>query len=228
MKQRSLRLTLLLSGLILTGVLAACSPKTSGSGSASQTQEAQEPSEDEKDSDAAVSSDTEDANAEADSADTSEEIANVGTFTVEDINGTSYTETIFQDYELTLVNAFTTWCSPCVREIPDLEQLSQDMAEQGVGVVGIALDVADGQGGANADALEKAKLLAEQTGAAYPFLIPDATWLNGLVENIMSVPTTFFVDKEGNVVGSTYVGSRSLEDWTKIVEEELAALKESQ
>lgn len=69
--------------------------------------------------------------------------------------------------------------------------------------------------------MEKAKLLAETTEVTYPFLIPDAGYLNGRLAGIQAVPETFFVDKEGNIVGETYSGSRSLEEWKRIVETEL-------
>lgn len=142
----------------------------------------------------------------------------LGTFSMEDVNGESYTQEMFAEYELTMVNVFTTWCSPCVGEIPDLEKLSKEMEDQGVQVVGIVLDAA---GSADEETIEKAKLLAEKTGASYPFLIPDAGYLNGRLFGIDAVPETFFVDKEGNIVGETYSGSRSFEDWKSIVEKEL-------
>lgn len=128
---------------------------------------------------------------------------------------------MFADYDLTMVNVFTTWCSPCVSEIPDLEKLHNEMEEQGVNVVGIVLDAVDAFGKADEEVVETAKLLAEKTGAAYPFLIPDEGYLNGRLLGINAVPETFFVDKEGNITGETYSGSRSLEDWKTIVETEL-------
>lgn len=142
----------------------------------------------------------------------------LGEFSMEDVNGETYTQEMFADHDLTMINVFTTWCSPCIREIPDLEKLSKEMEGQGVQVIGIVLDVA---GNADEETIEKAKLLAEKTGASYPFLIPDASYLNGRLAGISAVPETFFVDKEGNIVGETYSGSRSFEDWKGIVEKEL-------
>ena len=84
-------------------------------------------------------------------------------------------------------------------------------------MVGIVLDAIDGNGGIYEETVEKAKLLAEKTGASYPFLIPDANYLNGKLSQINAVPETFFVDKEGNIVGETYVGSHPLEEWKEIV-----------
>ena len=146
---------------------------------------------------------------------------NLGKFSMEDINGSAYTEELFADHDLTMVNVFTTWCTPCIREIPDLEKLHKEMEGQGVGVVGIVLDAIGSSGKVDEEAVEKAKILAEKTGAAYPFLIPDEGYLGGRLAGIAAVPETFFVDKDGNIVGETYSGSRSFEDWKGIVEKEL-------
>ncbi len=145
----------------------------------------------------------------------------LGEFSMEDMEGNTYTQDMFSDYSLTMVNVFTTWCTPCINEIPDLEKLRNEMADQGVNVVGIALDAIDATGSADGEAVEKAKLLAEQTGVTYPFLIPDAGYLNGRLMGINAVPETFFVDKDGNIVGETYTGSRSLDEWKSVVEQEL-------
>lgn len=150
----------------------------------------------------------------------------IGEFTAQDVNGNPYTQEMFQDYELTLVNIFTTWCSPCVAEIPELEELRKQMADRGVNVVGVVLDGLNEKGEIEQESLEKARLLAERTGAQYPFLLPDATYMNGRLVGIEAVPETFFVDKNGNIVGETYSGSRDLAGWSAIVEQELAGLKE--
>lgn len=150
----------------------------------------------------------------------------IGEFETKDIYGYPYTQEIFQDYELTMVNVFATWCSPCVAEIPDLEKLHNTMADRGVNVVGVVLDVLNEKGELDQDVLKRAQLLAEQTGATYTFLLPDDTYMNGRLIGIEAIPETFFVDKNGNIVGETYSGSGSLEDWTNVVEQELDRLGE--
>ena len=54
----------------------------------------------------------------------------IGEFTMQDVDGTEYTETMFEDYELTMVNIFATWCTPCINEIPDLEKLRNEMTDK--------------------------------------------------------------------------------------------------
>ena len=146
---------------------------------------------------------------------------NVGKFETKGVDGKDYTEKVFSDYDLTLVNVFTTWCSPCVNEIPELEKLYEEMKEKGVGVVGVVLDTVGDDAKQNEDTVKKAGVLQEKTKASYPFLVPDSTMMNGRLNGISAFPETFFVDKEGNIVGETYSGSHTLDEWKEIVEKEL-------
>ena len=149
-----------------------------------------------------------------------------GDFTTQDVYGNSFDKERFQDYDLTLVNVFTTWCTPCVEEMPDLEKLYQQMKDKGVNVVGVMLDMLNEKGEIVQSDLERAQTLVERTGVTYPVLLPDSTYMNGRLIGIEGFPETFFIDKNGNLIGETYSGSRSLEDWLSIVEQELASLKE--
>ena len=150
---------------------------------------------------------------------------NVGTFETTDIDGNTYTEKVFSDYDLTLVNAFTTWCSPCVNEMPELEKLYQEMKDQGVGVVGMVLDSVSEDGTPDDSIVQKAQLLKEKTGVTYPLLLPDKGFLNGRISGLQSFPESFFVDKDGNIVSDPIMGSNTFDGWKEAVEKQLAALK---
>ena len=88
------------------------------------------------------------------------------------------------------------------------------MKDKGVNVVGVVLDTVD-DNGENKEIIEKAKLIQEKTKATYSFLKPDSTYFNGRL-----------VDKNGNIVGETVLGSRDFNGWKNIVENELKNLKE--
>lgn len=154
------------------------------------------------------------------------EVKSVGSFTTQDINKNTVTQDIFAEHELTMVNVFATWCSPCVAEMPDLEQLHQQMKDKDVGIVGVVLDVLNEKGEIVDEDLERAQLLVKETGVTYPVLLPDSSYFNGRLTGIEALPETFFVDKNGNIVGESYSGSGGLEDWIEVVERELANLKE--
>ena len=55
------------------------------------------------------------------------------------------------------MNVFTTWCSPCVNEIPELEKLYEEMKEKGVGVVGVVLDTVSDDAKQNEDTVKKSR-----------------------------------------------------------------------
>ena len=142
-----------------------------------------------------------------------------------DIDGKEFSGKNFSDYDLTMVNVFATWCSPCVQEIPDLAEIQKEMKDQGVNIVGVVTDTVD-QTGENQEALEKAKLIRERSKAEYPFLIPDKSNFNGRLSGIQAFPETFFVDKKGQIVGETYSGSHNKKAWLEIIEKELAKVKQ--
>ena len=141
-----------------------------------------------------------------------------------DIDGKEFSGKDFSDYDLTMVNVFATWCSPCVQEILDLAEIQKEMKDKGVNIVGVVTDTVD-QTGENQEALEKAKLIRERSKAEYPFLIPDKSNFNGRLSGIQAFPETFFVDKKGQIVGETYSGSHNKKAWLEIIEKELAKVK---
>ena len=141
-----------------------------------------------------------------------------------DIDGKEFSGKDFSDYDLTMVNVFATWCSPCVQEIPDLAEIQKEMKDKGVNIVGVVTDTVD-QTGENQEALEKAKLIRERSKAEYLFLIPDKSNFNGRLSGIQAFPETFFVDKKGQIVGETYSGSHNKKAWLEIIEKELAKVK---
>lgn len=153
-------------------------------------------------------------------------LASVGSFTTTDVQGNTVTQDIFAEYDLTLVNIFATWCSPCVQEMPELEKLRQEYADRGIrlGVIAVVLD-AKTASGIDADTVALANRLQERSGAQFPFLIPDETDMNGRLTGIQSVPESFFVDSQGNIVSDPYIGARSQADWAKVVEQELSELE---
>lgn len=67
---------------------------------------------------------------------------------------------MFSDYDLTMVNVFATWCSPCVNELPDLQKLSEETKsdkDKKIQIVGVVLDTVGANGETDSDALEKAR-----------------------------------------------------------------------
>ena len=137
-----------------------------------------------------------------------------------DIDGNEFTGAEFAKHDLTMVNVFATWCTACIKEIPDLVKVQEEMKDKGVNIVGVVTDTFD-DNGENAEAIKLSKEIAEKTKVNYKFIMPDKTNFNGRLTGIQALPTTFFVDKEGNVVGETYPGAKSADEWKATIEKEL-------
>ena len=105
-----------------------------------------------------------------------------------------------------------------------LKELSEKYEKEGVQVVGLITDVLNSDGSFNDAQIETAKEIVSKTGADYTHILPTEDLYHILVQ-VSAVPTTFFVDKEGNLVGSAYAGARDLNTWSQIVDETLAELK---
>ena len=138
-------------------------------------------------------------------------------FSAKDIDGKNVSEKVFADSKITMVNVWGTFCGPCIREMPDLGVLNKKYGDD-FQIVGIVIDAVNSKGLVNAKTVNSAKNIVKTTGADYPHIIPDFSLLNGVLSEIYAVPTTFFVDSSGKIVGKVYTGSRTLKQWQEIVE----------
>lgn len=138
----------------------------------------------------------------------------LGDFSVQDFDGNTVTKEIFADYDLTMVNLWTTTCGYCIEEMPILNELRQEFQEDGVSfnIISICMDVGNTDE-INEDNLDKAKEIIETAGVEYPNLIPDSILLEGRLKGIQAFPESFFVDSEGNVVSKPYVGAMPKNHW---------------
>lgn len=123
-------------------------------------------------------------------------------FTAQDLDGNQVDETIFEDAELTMINVWGTFCTPCLEEMPDLAELNREYQEKGVQIIGICSDTINADKELDEAQLEKARELAEQTGADYPHIAMSGTLVDTLLPQVMAVPMTIFVDSEGTQVGT--------------------------
>lgn len=203
-KNRKTQIAIVMSGVLCAMIFSGCASKEQSASSEKEKPSVSQP----------VSSQ---------SGVTSEKT--VGEFSTQDVNGNKYTKDIFKDYDLTLVNVYTTWCTPCVQEMPELDKIYQQMKDKGVNVIGVVLDVLNEKGEIVQDDLERAQALVERTGVSYLTLLPDSTYMNGRLIGIEGFPETFFVDRDGNIVGETYSGSGDFDYWLSVVETELAKVK---
>lgn len=128
-------------------------------------------------------------------------------------------EDIFSAHKLTMVNLWGTYCGPCIREMPDLEVLNQRLGEKDCAIIGIVIDVQGIEDGAMV--LTAGKILAD-TGVTYQNLLPWAGFTEVFPANF--VPTTYFVDREGRIVGEAAIGARGADEYEALLDEVLATL----
>lgn len=158
-----------------------------------------------------------DENAEKESSGKSAANGLFGTFNTITHYGAAVTQDIFTEADLTMVNIWGTFCSPCIREMPDLGELADEYADKGVQIVGIVSDVTAAW---NTDV----ELIIQETGADYTHLMVSQSLWNSYLSGVQVVPTTVFVDSEGKQIGEVYTGSREKEAWAAIIEEMLGLL----
>lgn len=138
-------------------------------------------------------------------------------FSAKDINNKNVTEAIFADSKVTMINVWGTFCGPCIREMPDLAALSKKYDSKDFQIVGIVIDAINTKGVMNPKTVNSAKNIVMSTGADYLHIVPDASLLK-ILSDVYAVPTTFFVDSKGNIIGRVYTGSRNLEQWQEIID----------
>ena len=142
------------------------------------------------------------------------------TFETQDIYGEKVTSDIFRNSKITMVNVWATFCAPCIYEMPFLGELSEEYDKNDFQIVRIVSDTIDYYGEISQELVNEAKEIAKQTGAKYTHLIPEGN-VGRFIYDVSAVPTTFFVDSNGSVIGEYIVGSKNKADWKTIIDEKL-------
>ena len=136
------------------------------------------------------------------------------TFEARDLEGNTVTETVFAESELTMVNVWATYCNPCLSEMPELGELAGEYRSDEFQIIGIVSDV---QEESEAEAVEYAAMLVEQTGAEYPHLLLNESLFRSMLSGVSAVPTTFFVNEKGEVL-DTVVGAMDKDSWKEKID----------
>ena len=126
-------------------------------------------------------------------------------FEGKDLDGnTVKSEELFSANAVTVVNFWFTTCNPCVGELAELDALNKELAEKGGALIGVNTFTLDGDKAAIADA----KDVLMKKGATYQNVYFDSDGEAGkFTSNIFAYPTTYVVDRSGNIVGEPIVGA---------------------
>ena len=127
------------------------------------------------------------------------------TFEGKDLDGnTVKSDELFSANAVTVVNFWFTTCNPCVGELSDLDALNKELAEKGGSLIGVNTFTLDG----DEAAISEAKDVLAKKGATYQNVYFNSDGEAGkFTENIFAYPTTYVVDRNGNIVGDPIVGA---------------------
>ena len=146
-------------------------------------------------------------------------------FEGKDLDGnTVKSDELFSANAVTVVNFWFTTCNPCVGELSDLDALNKELAEKGGSLIGVNTFTLDG----DETAISEAKDVLAKKGATYQNVYFDSDGEAGkFTTNIFAYPTTYVVDRSGNIVGEPIVGAitekKQAETLQKLIEQTLAA-----
>ena len=126
-------------------------------------------------------------------------------FQGKDLDGNEVTsDKLFSESKVTVVNFWFTTCKPCVGELSDLEALNKELAGKGGQVVGVNSFTLDG----DATAISEAKDILAKKGVTYKNIwFASSSEAGKFTSKLFSYPTTYVVDKNGNIVGDPIVGA---------------------
>ena len=127
------------------------------------------------------------------------------TFEGKDLDGnTVKSDELFSANAVTVVNFWFTTCNPCVGELSELDALNKELAEKGGSLIGVNTFTLDG----DEAAISEAKDVLAKKGASYQNVYFDSDGEAGkFTTNIFAYPTTYVVDRNGNIVGDPIVGA---------------------
>ena len=126
-------------------------------------------------------------------------------FDGKDLDGnTVKSDELFSANAVTVVNFWFTTCNPCVDELSELDALNKELAEKGGSLIGVNTFTLDG----DETAISEAKDVLAKKGATYQNVYFDSDGEAGkFTTNIFAYPTTYVVDRSGNIVGEPIVGA---------------------
>ena len=146
-------------------------------------------------------------------------------FEGKDLDGnTVKSDELFSGNAVTVVNFWFTTCNPCVGELAELDALNKELAEKGGALIGVNTFTLGG----DEAAISEAKDVLAKKGATYQNVYFDSDGEAGkFTTNIFAYPTTYVVDRSGNIVGEPIVGAitekKQAETLQKLIEQTLAA-----
>lgn len=125
-------------------------------------------------------------------------------FSEVDTEGNPVSSDIFGDYDATIVNFWNNGCGTCIEEMPELEEMYQQFKERNINLIGVGTD-----SGESDEQLAAAREILMGKGVSYINISPspENSFYKEFVADIFTFPSTYIVDREGNIIGAALAGN---------------------
>jgi thiol-disulfide isomerase/thioredoxin len=141
-------------------------------------------------------------------------------FNTVDLDGNDVDDSIFTNYDLTMINLWYTGCSPCIAEMPDIQKV-KDTVSININVITICNEE-------KSKYVKMAKKIMNEEASGVQTLIPDEVLNDQLMNRTTCFPTTIFVDNQGKIVGNVFNQERTSEGYLNAIDERLNILSEKE
>ena len=125
-------------------------------------------------------------------------------FSQPETEGNLIANDIFSNHDVTIVNFWNNGCGTCIAEMPELEELYQDFQKDDILLIGVGAD-----SGESEEQLELARSILKEKGVTYQNISPNPEndFYKDFIADITGYPTTYIVDRDGNIVGAPLIGN---------------------
>lgn len=142
-------------------------------------------------------------------------------FVGKDSDGKEYTNSIFADKDVTVINFWSKDCPPCVDEMPELDRLNKEWSKENITLIGIPTVVGEGSLKDETDKFFK------KMGVSYANIYLDDQSANEILTQLMYTPTTVVVNKKGEIVGDVIPGAITSKQTMDLLNKNIELAKES-
>lgn len=125
-------------------------------------------------------------------------------FSEMDTDGNPVSSDIFADYDATVVNFWNNGCGTCIAEMPELEEMYQEFKAQNINLIGVGTDSSE-----SGEQLAAAQEILREKGVTYLNISPnpESDFYKDFISELFTYPSTYVVDREGNIIGSPISGN---------------------
>lgn len=136
-------------------------------------------------------------------------------FNAIDLKGNDICSDIFKESKITMINVWATSCKPCINEMPDIQELIDELKDKEVNIIGIVGDTIDSDFKEVKENIALAIKIVDAKNISYTNLINNEMIAKDIP--VIAYPTTLIVDNTGNVIGEIIIGVKTKEEYKQII-----------